>query len=226
LETVAKVSDPWTLAAFAIVALILIVWAARSKTPVPVALSIAAIIALLALAIVPTLVTTRDVYRVRVTVVDPKGVPVEDATVWSSIGGEPKKVSGGWQFDVPDRKVVFYGAIKSAFFSGQQHAELSTDYSPAVRVKLEPDAAARVRGIVVDASGRGLAGARVSVTGHSKEAVITSVGGEFDLPARAADGEQVYLHAEKDGYLGANVWHPAGNTPARIELEAQSAARR
>jgi hypothetical protein len=34
------------------------------------------------------------IYRVRVTVLDPAQVPVEDAKVWSSMGGEPKKVAG------------------------------------------------------------------------------------------------------------------------------------
>ena len=34
-------------------------------------------------------------YRVRVTVINPQNVPVEDAKVWSSFGGEPKKASGG-----------------------------------------------------------------------------------------------------------------------------------
>jgi hypothetical protein len=232
VEASAKVSGPWTLAAFAVVAVILIVWAARSKRPMPVALLIVAIGALVALALLPTFVTTREVYRVRVTIIDPKDVPVEDATVWSSIGGEPKKVAGGWQFEVPvsavpgDRKVVFYAALKSAFQSGQQVAELGRDYSPAVLVKLEPDVSARIRGVVVDASGRGLVGVRVSVVGHSGDAVVTSAGGGFELLAHAADGQQVYLHAEKEGYLGSNAWHPAGNTPVRIELERQSASRR
>lgn len=53
------------------------------------------------------------IYRVRVTVIDPQRVPVEDAKVWSTVGGEPKKVAGGWQFDIPgaslpgDGKVTF-----------------------------------------------------------------------------------------------------------------------
>lgn len=232
LEAAATVSNQWTLAAFAIVALILIVWAGRSKKPVPVVLSIVTIGALVALALVPTFVTSRDVYRLRVTVVDPKSVPLEDATVWLSVGGEPKKVAGGWQFDIPmstvpaDRKVVVYAAVKSAFLSGQQPMDLGSDYNPGVIVKVEPPVSARIRGVVVDGSGRGLAGVRVSVAGRDGDAVVTSGGGGFDLPAHAADGQQVYLHAEKDGYWGANLWHPAGTMPARIELEAQSASRR
>jgi hypothetical protein len=224
LEAAANVSTPFNLAAFAIVALVLILWAARSRRPVPVVLSVVAIGALVALALVPAFMTNRDIYRVRVTVVDPKSVPIEDATVWLSIGGEPKKVAGGWQFDVPvssvptDRKVVVYAALKNAFLGGQHPTELGSDYNPAVTVKLVPDESARIRGVVVDGSGRGLAGVRVSVAGRDGEAVLTAEGGGFDLLAHAADGQQVYLHAQKEGYLGANAWHPAGNTPARIEL--------
>jgi hypothetical protein len=232
LDAAAAVATPLHLAAFAIVALILIAWAARSKRPVPIALSLVAIAALVTLALVPVFVRTHDVYRVRVTVVDPKGVPVEDAVVWSSLGGEPKKVAGGWQFDVPesivpsDRKFVAYAAVKSAFLSGRQTAELRNDYSPPVVVPLAPDVSARIRGVVVDESGRGVAGVRVTVVGHDQEAVRTSEGGGFDLPAHAADGQQVYLHAEKEGYLGVSLFHPAGNAPARIELVRAENRRR
>jgi hypothetical protein len=38
-----------------------------------------------------------SLYRVRVIVISPDQIPVEDAKVWSSFGGEPKKVAGGWQ---------------------------------------------------------------------------------------------------------------------------------
>jgi hypothetical protein len=43
-----------------------------------------------------------------VTVVEPQGIAVKDekeadgVEVWSSLGGEPKRVSGGWQFDIPN----------------------------------------------------------------------------------------------------------------------------
>jgi len=224
LEVAASISTPFSLAAFAIAALVLILWVSRSRKPLPVVLLVVAIGALVALAVLPAQMSSHAVYRVRATVVDPKGVPVEDATVWLSTGGEAKKVSGGWQFDVPvstvstDRKLVVYAAVRSAFLSGQQATELGSDYYPAVIVRLSPELSARIRGVVVDGSGRGLTGVRVSVAGHDPDAVLTSEGGGFDLPAHGADGQQVYLHAQKDGYLGANGWHPAGNEPARIEL--------
>ena len=42
-----------------------------------------------------------------VTVIDPHKVPVEDARVWSSIGGEAKKVAGGWQLRTPRATAPF-----------------------------------------------------------------------------------------------------------------------
>ena len=60
---------------------------------------------------------------VRVTVLGPENVPVEDAKVWSSLGGEPQKVSGGWELEIPEakipstRKLTIYAAKESAFHS-------------------------------------------------------------------------------------------------------------
>ena len=166
-----------------------------------------------------------DIYRVRVTVLSPEQVPVEDAKVWSSFGGEPKKVAGGWQFDIPaaskpqDSRVVFYASRENAFLTGMQEANLGSDFSPAVTIRLRHDDSARVRGQVVDRSNRGVVGARVFVVGHDAEAVMTQEGGNFDLPAHAAVDQQVSIHAEKAGYRGVNQWHPAGDSPATLILE-------
>jgi len=103
---------------------------------------------------------------------------------------------------------------------GHRVTLLQHDYSPTTIIKLSADSSARVRGIVVDSRGLGLVGVRVSVAGYGVEAVVTSDGGSFDLPAHAAEGQQVYLHAEKAGFRGESLWHPAGNAPARVELAA------
>ncbi|MBL8193254.1 MAG: hypothetical protein JNM06_05500, partial [Blastocatellia bacterium] len=44
---------------------------------------------------------TIDIYRVRVTVIDPQKIPVEDASVRSTMSNEAKKIDGGWQIDIP-----------------------------------------------------------------------------------------------------------------------------
>jgi hypothetical protein len=75
--------------------------------------------------------------------------------------------------------------------------------------------------MVVDAAGKSIAGVRVSIIGHGDEAVLTDATGGFVLPAHAADGQQVQLHAEKEGYKPANQFHPAGNEPATMGLDEE-----
>lgn len=168
-----------------------------------------------------------QLYRVRITVLDQQQVPVEDARVWSSIGGEPKKVAGGWQFDIPaastpkNGKLTIYVSKDTAFLNGQHDLQLEADHNPAITIHLKKESSASIRGMVLDGSGRGLAGARVSVAGYEQEATTTTATGNFTLPAHAAYGQQVLLHAEKERYAPENQWHPAGDEPVMIVLERE-----
>lgn len=231
-ETAAGISNQWSLAAFAIAAVLYFLLRRRGTVP-PIAW--ACIIAILILGLVPILSSvylekTRIVdqgsaiYRVRVTVLDTRQIPVEDAKVWSSMGGEAKKVAGGWQFDVPaaskpvDGKLTVYSSNESAFLTGKRELQLAEDRNPAITVQLAKDSSATVRGIVVDGSGKAVPGARVGVVGYEKESVMTQAGGNFIVPAHVASGQQVRLHAEKGG-RAANQYHPAGEEPATIVLD-------
>src|SRR4030081_2118322 len=100
IDVIAKMSNVWQLAAFAIAAILFIV-AKRSRKPPAIAWI--AVAAILAIAIAPFLASAfalksadSAIYRIRITVLDSQNVPVENAKVWSSVGGEPKKVAGGW----------------------------------------------------------------------------------------------------------------------------------
>jgi len=166
-----------------------------------------------------------SIYKVRVTVIDPQQVPVEDGHVWSSIGGEPKRVAGGWQFDIPagstpaDGKLTIYASKKTAFLSGKQELKLGEDFNPAVTVQLQKETSTYIRGIVTDESGRSVAGARVSVIGHEGGSVVTQETGNFLLPAHAAEGQQIQLRVEKKLYEVVTQWHPAGSEPATVVIE-------
>lgn len=170
-------------------------------------------------------IESADVTRLRVLLLGPAGSPVEDAKVWTSVGGEPKQVAGGWEFDIPfsqlpaDRKVTVHATKESAFLSGSEEVRLGNELSPSVTVRLAADASATVRGMVLDESGNALEGVRVNVVGHAGEATTTGPGGEFVLPAHAADGQQVQLHAEKAGHEAVTQFHPAGDFPATLTLE-------
>lgn len=82
------------------------------------------------------------IYRVRVTVIDPQRRPVDDARVWSTVGGEPKKVAGGWQFDIPgasvpgDGKVTFYASKENASLSGDKALQLGKEPNPTVIIQM------------------------------------------------------------------------------------------
>ena len=70
----------------------------------------------------------KEIYRLRVTVTDPHSLPLENAQVWSSVGGEPKKVAGGWQFDIPVASKPRDG--KLTIFASQKSCLLYTSPSP------------------------------------------------------------------------------------------------
>jgi hypothetical protein len=227
-EAATRISGPWALAAFAIAALVYLIGKAKRSWNAP-RIAWGIIAAIVVLGLVPTIIShyIPDIYRVRVTVLGAQGTPVEDAKVWSSMGGEPKKVSGGWQFDIPaasrpaDGKLIVWASLDTAYLKGSTDLLLSADYNPAVSIQLTSDQTAMVRGLVTDRSGRSVVGAQVSVAGYESEVVETQRGGNFELPAHAARDQSVLLHVEAKGYTTANRWHPAGDEPATIVLDGK-----
>ncbi len=165
------------------------------------------------------------VYRVRVIVLSPQNMPINDAKVTSSMGGEPMKVEGGWQFVIPSEskpkngKLTVYADVPNAFLQGMQNVLLGEDRAPTATVQLASRPVARIRGIVVDKALRAMAGTQVSIVGYGSEAVTTQGDGSFSLSAHSADGQQVQLHAEKSGYKALNQWYSAGDTSATVVLE-------
>lgn len=125
-----KISSPWSLAAFGVAAVMFIVLKKRGKVSTLgwVSIWFLVLVPIVSAAYVQVFRTkSKDtsIYRMRVTVLDLTHVPVEDAKVWSSLGGEPKKVSGGWEFDIPavlrpsDGQVRIFAAVPAAFSSGE-----------------------------------------------------------------------------------------------------------
>jgi hypothetical protein len=167
-----------------------------------------------------------SLYRVRVIVISPDQIPVEDAKVWSSFGGEPKKVAGGWQFDIPEASIpkkttlTFYASKETAFLKGQEKLVLGNDFNPVVTIQLKKKTSSVVRGIVLDSESRAIEGVHVTIAGY-KEKVITAGDGHFVLHTPQAKGQQVLIHAEKQGYKPVTQWHQAGDEPATIVLDKQ-----
>ena len=116
-----------------------------------------------------------------------------------------------------NRKLTIYAEKNTAFLKGKHELQLGEDRNPTITIQLEKDTSTTVRGIVQDDSGQVLSGARVNVAGY-KEAITTSMTGNFVLSAHAAIGQSVLLHAEKAGYKPTDQYHPAGDQPAVIIL--------
>jgi hypothetical protein len=228
-EVARKINSKWSLVAFAISALLAIVGFLLRKRgkktgfALTAVFVIALLIAILGLApiVAPYYIMSRSIYRVRAIVLDVQKLPVDDANVTSSMGGEPKRVAGGWEFDIPaaakpdDGKLTIYASLPSAFLTGRVEVRLAADFNPLATVQLARDTSARVRGVVVARSGHPVSGAKIGVVGYASEAVITPANGDFNLVAHAAEGQQTELVVQKAGFLPTRKWCQAGEDHAQ-----------
>jgi hypothetical protein len=222
LEIASRVTHPTAAAVFAIViAAIVIRFLGRPKKPSIAWLLAAGIIALgLAPTVASAILQHQGIYHIRIVVLNEAKQPVDDAAVISSAGGELKKASYNWEFDLApqarpsDSKVRFFASVRDSFSAGSSILSLSSDFFPEVTIQLEPLPAATIRGVVEDESGRSVPGAKVAVAGYRDIATTDSLG-NFALPAHAADGEMVNIRAEK-GDLVAEDLVPAGKTTVLV----------
>jgi hypothetical protein len=234
-EIATKISTAWSLGAFAIVALVMLVTRLKGRKVPAVVWAVVAAVVIVALApmVAPSYLNSYGIYRVRIVVLADRQMPTNDATVTCSVGGEVKKVEGGWECDIPaktkpmDGKMQAYAMIPDVFLTGRAELELKDDYSPVATIQLTQDTSALALGIVMDESNQPVGGARVGVVGYDAEAVVTTAGGGFSVPAHKANGQQVQLYAFKQGFIAdPPEWHQAGDHPITIVLRHQSTARR
>lgn len=218
LEIASHITHPGTVAVFGAVLAAYSFSLAIRKRQSRVTWFLVIVILLLGLAplLSSTYLQSRGLYIVRVFVLGIDKQPVDDASVTSSNGGEPKKIQGGWEFDIPpqsrpaDGKLKLFASVKSAFLAGDSTLILDKDYFPSVEIQLEQDTPAVVRGDVIDDHGRSVSGAHVSIPGYP-DVVMTDGEGNFVLPAHAADGQIVQVRAQKDQLVGT-LSVPAGKT--------------
>lgn len=228
-KAIGKVTSPWSLAAFGIAAIVYLVLKKRGKIPALgwlciFTIALTPMLASLYLDVFRISSERTGLYRVRITVLGPQQIPIEDAKVWSSLGGEPKRVSAGWEFDIPaalkpaNGKVTVFAAVPNAYLSGSTEVALGNDYNPPVILQLNSQAFAPVHGVVINEDGKGVEGATVRAVGYETDASTTGKGGQFSLLTHAHEGQQVLLQADKDGYKAVTQNHPAGDEPVTIVL--------
>jgi len=225
LEIAGHITHPATVAVFAAVLAAYLFSIAIKKRQSRITWLLAVVVLILGLAplLSSTYLQSRGLYRVRVVVLGTDKQPDNDAHVISSNGGEPKKVEGGWEFDIPpqsrtaDGRLKLFASEKNAFLSGSSTLVLDKDYFPNVEIQLDRDTSATVRGVVVDELSRSVEAAQVSIPGYTDIATTDKMG-NFVLPAHAADGQIVHLRAQKDN-LTADLSVPAGNDPVTLILK-------
>jgi hypothetical protein len=218
LEFASHITNSVTAAVFVATITAFLAWVAIRKGRSHIKWLLVAAVLVLGLAplVSSTYLQSRGLYIVRVFVLGLDKQPVDDARVTSSNEGEPKKIQGGWEFDIPpqsrpaDGKLRLFASEKDAFLAGNSTVVLDKDYFPTVEIQLEHDTSAMVRGDVIDEHGRPVAVAHVSVPGYADVAVTDQMG-NFVLPAHAADGQIVQVRAQKDQLVGT-LSVPAGKT--------------
>jgi hypothetical protein len=227
LEVASHVTHPVALAALGLVVAAYLFSIAVKKRQSRITWFLVAVVLLLG--VTPLLssayLQSRGLYVVRVLVLGIDKQPIDDpsVSVTSSNGGEPKKVKGGWEFDIPpqsrptDGKLKLFASLKNAFLTGNSTLVLDKDYFPSAEIELARDTSATVRGVVVDEHRKSVAGAQVSIAGYSDIAVTDKMG-NFVLPAHGADGQMVHLRAQKD-QMTADVSAPAGNEPVELVVK-------
>ncbi|HXC24847.1 MAG TPA: carboxypeptidase-like regulatory domain-containing protein [Gemmatimonadaceae bacterium] len=233
LDAASHITTPIRLAAFAIavlaILLVLVHIRTGAKNPPRLAWGVIAIVILAVAPFIADTIIQSDarlaIYRLRVTVLDATGLPASADTVWSSVGGEPKHVAGGWEFDIPvqtvphNRVVTLYASHAKTCERGTAQTTVGSDLNPSVPLTLTSDTTAQITGTVRDEANANLAGATVSVDGYADhESVVTNALGAFRLPAHATSCEQVRLHAEKAGYDPADEYAFAGRGAASLTL--------
>src|SRR5260370_13454776 len=164
LESARHITHAGTIAVFTAVLAAFLFTVAFKKRQSRIPWFLAAAILLLGLAplLSSTYLLSRGVYIVRVFVLGIDKQPIDDARVTTSAGGEPKKIQGGWEFDIPpqsrpaDGKVKFFASVRDAFLAGNSTLVLDKDYLPALEIQLEQATSAVVPRDVIDDNGRSI----------------------------------------------------------------------
>jgi hypothetical protein len=253
LEAAATVNSTWSMAAFAIAAILALFnsylsfarQSRRNQRPAKGSSSITSIIwggvvVICFMGALPILANTYlesqrarmlSIFHVRVIVVDSHGVPVSGAALRTAVSNETTTTEQGVgavaipQASLPaDGKVTIYADLPAAFLHGRADIKLAKDPNPTVTIELSGARDATATGMIQDDAGRALAGATVSVLGG--ESTVTAEDGSFTLKANAAAGQTIRLHAEKKGYQAVDQYHPAGTDPVTIVLPKEPANRR
>jgi hypothetical protein len=230
LQAAAKITDQYALAAYAIAALVAVIGVLKRGTirgkPFLIVVVVLAVLASASLPLVAKYIEEKGgIYRVTVAVFDLEGNRAKAPKVSTDVPSQSYDIGDSKQIEIAlahvpaDRKVTFF-ASDSTGREGQTSLNLADDRTPSVTVKIAAKPS-EVRGNVLDRSGKGVTGARVSIIGEDGS-VATGDGGLFIIATRIPTGQPVTLLIEKDGYSPLRQQHLTGSAPATVVLDSSS----
>jgi len=211
LEIASRISNPVTVAAFAIAFLGLALWTVVKAKNKPIAWLLAG--GLIFVGIIPVIASTvlafRGVYQIRVTVLDTNNQPVSEAEVKATTG-EMSKTGSGWQFLIypqtkpSDGQITVYATVPNSFLAGSTTMRLGKDYYPSMQVHLDKLPPVIIHGEVLDDHQRVVAGADVSLPACS-QSTTTDHNGQFTFTSCVAQGQMVSMRAQKGKMTGSKM---------------------
>jgi len=168
-----------------------------------------------------------QMYAVRVQVLDPQGQRVAGSKVFASVGNEPLGTPDGWwQVEIPAAKVPAGGRITlraehPEWGGNQKELRLGHDQNVTVEIRLKAPET-WLRGLVVDAGGRGLAGVPVSVQdGGLPGKTMTDSAGRFALKLSVPPERRARIRAERASFVPGESFCLTGHDSCSILLEAR-----
>lgn len=167
-----------------------------------------------------------DVVVVRITVLGPNKMPVDNSEIRSSVGGESKKVDGGWELEVAesklpnDRRITIYAKQEQNRLKGQHEITLRSRIN-IDSIQLERETSVSVRGNVYNENKAPVEGAIVSIVGVAGSTKTDSQG-FFMLSTDNDEGEEVRLKVTKEGYEPLEQYHLTGNSSSYIVIKNRS----
>ncbi|MDB5583744.1 MAG: hypothetical protein JWR80_8920 [Bradyrhizobium sp.] len=221
-NVIPQIKTPIAFGAFAIAALTLIARSRRGRKTDPTTIAIVAAIVIIGalVLLIPGPVPGSKTYLVRVTTLNPGGMPIEGAKVHTTVSNETSTATdGSATFAIPeqslpdDRKIVVFA--NAGTLNGRQGTELRDSVNVSVTLRLAPDLSGSASGLVEDDQGNPIAGAQVALVGG--KTATTDQGGQFRLDNIGAAGEQVRLHTSKQGFSPNDDYYQLGSG-ATIQL--------
>jgi hypothetical protein len=236
-DSAVKVANQYSLAAYAIAALLAVVgYIARTRLlqrPWLLAVVVAAVVLIVAIPVAALVyikrVESMGIYRISVTATDSKGLPVEHPNVRASVPAQSYDIGSSVQLEVvpghlsKGSTLTIYADDPATKEQGEEKFTLGDDWSPSISVPLH-SIPSEVRGNVIDTIAAPISEAEVSIAGYN-EHTTTDSRGLFVIQTAVPKGDVVYLLVQKAGYTPVRQQHISGAAPATIMLEKSSSRR-